>query len=490
MYNHLCNLYQVTTYNLSRTDCMKISLIFTPFLVEKNWAGLKAQERNIGIIPPLSLAYVAAIAERAGHEVQVIDMRAELLSLESTIERIRSFGSDIIGFTISTYNFHQTLDWVKKIKGRVNLPVLVGGWHLGLYPQETMTHQVIDYAVMGEADDVLPELLRHIERGESPDAVAGVCFRKDGKVICNPRSAEIPDINATPFPARHLLQNEKYYNILTTRRNFTVMLSTRGCPYRCIFCDLKTAKYRQRTPENFVDEIEQSYRKYGVREIDIYDTSFTANRKRAFAICEEIKRRKLDICWTVRTRCDLVDDELIEAMHSAGCNVVMYGIESAVPEILKNLRKGTDVGHIRRVVKRTRELGMKALGFFIIGSPGETEETAKKTIKFAIELDLDYVQFTRMMLMPNTELYEMYLKEGHSDYWAEYTLDKNNERELPLVGTDMTPEEAVKLVRKAYLRFYFRPKYIMRALWRLRSAREFFRSARAAWDILSSRQYS
>lgn len=468
---------------------MKVALVFVPLLLEKNWSALKAQDKHIGIMPPLSLAYVASTALGAGHDVIIIDAAAERLNLDGIVARIKEYSPDILGFTITTYGFHQTLSWIRKIKQRTGLPVVAGGWHFSLYPQETMSHPEIDYAVIGEAGYTFPEFLQALQNGSDLSQIEGLIFRKGDEVVMNAPRRQVPDINQVPFPARHLLKNELYYNILTKRRNFTVMLSARGCPFRCLFCDLKSIKFRQRSAVNFVDEIEQCHRTFNVNEIDIYDSSFTINKKRVFEICSEIRRRNLDIVWSVRTRVDCVNKEMLSALKSAGCHTLMYGIESGNRDILKNLRKDVSLEYIREVVEFTKECGMKALGFFIVGAPGETKDTIRQTMRFANSLPLDYIQVTRMTPLPNTEIYQMYLKKYGRDYWRDFTKDISVERQLPLVGTNITHSQALKYIRKIYLGFYFRPGYIFRALMRINSFLEFKNSVLAALGMLTSRQH-
>jgi anaerobic magnesium-protoporphyrin IX monomethyl ester cyclase len=463
---------------------MKISLIFTPISLRRNWSTLVAQDRHVGIIPPLSLAYVAAIAEKAGHRVQIIDSVAERLSLEDTIERINGYSPDILGFTLSTYGFHQTLIWIKAIKEKLGIPVMVGGWHLSLYPQETLYHPSIDYAIIGEAENILPNFLKALESGDTLYSVKGIAFRDKGRVILTPPVLITSDLDTVSFPARHLLKNELYFNILSRLKNFTVMLSARGCPYSCIFCDLNTKKLRMRSAKNFVDEIEINYKEFKIREFDIYDSSFTIDKQRVVKICEEIRKRRLEVFWTARSRVDTVDKYLLRTMALAGCNALMYGIETGDPGILSRLRKHTNLGNIKDIVGATKECGIKTLGFFMIGSPGETIQTALKTIKFSKSLNLDYVQVTKLTPFPNTEIYRMLLETGFGDYWREFTLDPRLEKELPSVGTELTPRQINRLVRKAYLSFYFRPTYILQALQRAKSALEIRNSLSAALGLI------
>lgn len=469
---------------------MKIALSFIPVVLEKNWSTLRAQQENMGIIPPLSLCYVAAIAEKAGHKVIIIDAIAERLAFEEVVERIKDFSPDLLGFTITTYGFRESLNWIQEIKSRTRLPVVVGGWHVSLYPYETLNHKFIDYAVTGEGDVTIPEFLAALENGKGLKDIEGIAFRDNGNIFVTPFRKPIDDIDTTPFPSRHLLKKEKYYNILTRRKNFTAMLSGRGCPFKCVFCDLNTKKFRLRSAKNFVDEMEQCYGDFGIKEFDIYDSSFTVDKKRVIEICNEMKNRNLKMRWTVRTRVDCVDKPLLEAMADAGCSTIMYGIESGSPEVLRNLRKDDDIEITRNVIRWTKEYGINALGFFMIGSPGETRETIKKTINFSIELDLDYVQFTKTTAFTNTELYQRYIRESGNDHWREFTLNPEIKKELPLIGTKITVKEALRWVRWAYIRFFFRFRYIYKAVRRLKSWLEFKNEVKAALCLIFYKQHN
>ena len=463
---------------------MRLALVYTPTFAEENWSAIRAQERNIGLITPLSLAYVAAVAEKAGHQVIIIDAVADRLSIDGVMERLEEFSPDILGFTMTTYMFHQALSWIKELKERTGLPVLIGGQHLGTYPLETMTHKEIDYAIVGEAEITLPNFLETWGNGRSLRKVNGLIFREKGKVIFNPPQDKFMAIDEIPFPSRHLLDNSKYYNVVSRRKNFTPMITTRGCPFRCIFCDLKKTQWRMRTPKNVVDEMEECCRNFDIKEIDFYDSSFTFDKQRVLAICEEIRRRKLDVAWSVRTRVDCIDKEILRALSKSGCVRLMYGIESADEGILKILRKGIKIERIRKVIKWTKEYRLEALGFFIIGSPGETKETAMATIRLAQELPLDWVQFAKMTPFPSTELYQMLMEDTGEDYWRKFVLNPANEKPLPLVRTQMTPQEAQKLIRQAYLGFFLKPQKVISSLGRMRSLADFRKSFEAFLDML------
>lgn len=457
-------------------------LIYTPSFPERNWPVFRAQEKNGGLIAPLSLLYVAAVVEESGHEVALIDVAADKLTINQVVEKIKAYSPDLLGFTMTTYMFHQTLSWIKEIKKRTHVPILIGGQHLGIYPKETMTHKEIDYAIMGEAEINLPNFLEALKKKKTLRNISGLAFRQKGKVIFNSHQNKFMDIDKIPFPARQLLDMSKYHTFLSRRKNFTPLITSRGCPFHCIFCDLKKDNWRMRSPQGVVDEIEECYRKFSVREIYFYDSSFTANKKRVLEICREIRNRKLDISWSVQTRVDCIDRETLRELSKSGCNRLMYGIESGDPKILKNLRKGISIDRIKKIVRWTKKYGMEATGFFIIGSPGETRKTAERTINFACQLPLDWAQFNVMTPFPATELYQMMMEDTGEDYWREFVLDPANEKPLPLVRTKMTLEEAQKLARRAYLEFYFRPGKIFYYLWKMRSFSDLYRGLLAVFD--------
>ena len=467
---------------------MKLTLIYTPMASLSVYPTLKAQDKNMGVIPPLNLSYVAAVAKKAGHEVTIIDAAANRFTQEDVRRRIQETKPDLIGFTLATDSFHQTLVWINDLKKTTNVPTLVGGLHVGYYPEETMSHPGIDYALIGEAEVNLPGFLHAFQNGLGFEGIKGVCYRDKKKVVVRNNNAHLETIDNSPMPARELLDNGLYYSFISQRRNFTAMITTRGCPYRCLFCSVR-GKLRLRSAANVLEEMEVCNREYGIREIDIYDSTFSVDRKRTLEICDGILKRNLDIVWGVRTRIDLVEEDLLKAMGRAGCWVAMYGIESADPDILKTLKKGIELTRIKEIVKATKRAGISPFGFFIIGSPGETEETIKKTIRFAKELDLDYVQFSKLSPFPATEYYEMYVQKYGTDSWREYVLDARKLPSFAPLGTDLSTEEITEWVRKAYIRFYFRPGFVVKMLFRIKGYEQFRKGIRAALDMAWSRQH-
>lgn len=364
--------------------------------------------------------------------------------------------------------------------------IVVGGAHVALYPEETLSHPDIDYLVIGEAEIPLPHFIRALENGGEFKGLKSIGYRDNGRVVIDRTRQYIKDIDEAPWPARHLVKNEFYFNIMTRQKNFTAMLSTRGCPYRCAFCDQKTPKYRTRSPKSFVDEVKFNYQEFGIREFDLYDSTFTANKKRVIKICDLLRQGKIDVSWTVRSRVDSVNKEMLDALRHAGCHTLMYGIESSDREILKRMSKDISPDRVREIVGYSKKIGFNVLGFFLFGFPGETPQTLEDTIRFSLDLPLDYVQFTVLVPFPDTEIYEYYMENGMEDYWAKYTLDSGNERKIELIGTKVSREEASQYLRLAYRKFYFRPRIIWRRATMLRSFSEFKRLTKGAWGILKN----
>jgi radical SAM superfamily enzyme YgiQ (UPF0313 family) len=471
-----------------RRPIRRIVFVYPPYGPVKNEPGLRAVKENYGVFPSLSLAYVAAVAEKEGCDVKFIDANALGLSLAETIRRAEAFAPDLLAFTVTTYLFHQTLAWVRALRRKIGAPTLLGGVHLGLFPAETMTHDCVDFACQGEAEVELPAFLRAMNDGGELAAVPGLVWRDGARVAINDCSAPLADVDRAPFPARNLLPNDRYYSFISRFRNFTPLITSRGCPFHCVFCEQGGKPFRPRSPMNVVDEVEECCDVYKIREFDFFDSSFTTNKRRVIEICQELVRRRVRAVWAIRSRVDLVDDEMLIALRGAGCKRIYYGIESGDEAVLRGLRKETSLPLVREVVAKTRRRGIETFGYFLVGSPGETRETVKKSVDLALGLKLDYVQFSKVTLMPGTELYRLMLAEQHRDFWREHIVNEAVDFYLPRPGTALTEAEVQALVRHAYLAFYFRPRYILKALFRVRSWAELRRSALTAWTMFSQRR--
>ena len=467
---------------------MKLALIFNPFKYKVHEENTRITQKYFGLFPPLSLAWVAAIAEQAGHDVRIIDARTLQLSKQDTVELLKKFNPDILGFMMTTYMFPDTLAWIKFIKKQINVPVMVGGYNLRVYPEESISYREIDFGIIEHAYYTLPALLKEIETKTNNFAnVPGLVYKKDGKIIKTDHP-QVINFDLFPKPARHLLPNELYAEFPTERRNFNIMVTSLGCPFKCKFCEAGKTPFNPRSAENVVQEIEDCYYKYAIREIDIFDYEFTGNRKRVLEICALLKQKNLDIIWACRSRIDTVDSELLAIMYETGCRRIYFGIESGSQEILDTINKNQTLAQAVDIISCCRKVGIKTLGFFLIGAPNETEVTIKKTVKFAKSLDLDYVQFSKCLAKPLTPLWKDLVDKTKADYWKDWILGEEVDRQLERPWTILTNEQIDKLAKQAYLSYYFRPKFLIKALVQLKSLQEFKRKLFALFEMMFSQE--
>lgn len=465
---------------------MRVALIFPPYTHKIFTENLITVDEEFCVAPPIILAYVAAILERHGHKVIIVDAKALKLSKEGALIKILSFRPDILGFRSETYYFHEALEWIRYLKGSLGVPVIAGGINLTLYPREVLSHQEIDYGIVGEAIESLPNFLRALENGDDYSGLAGLAYKdKDGRVVINPPQNRVYDFDSYPYPARHLLPNERYYSIISQRKNFTLMLTSTGCPYWCLFCAIPIS-YRTRTPKNVVDEIEICYKDFGVREIDFFDAILFMPRQRVLEIFRLMQRRKLDIEWSARSRVDVVDSQILKEAARAGCRQIYYGIESVDQHILDGVNKKTNPRAVREAISLSKKYGIRTMGFFMVGNPGETKESVLRTMRFAKDLDLDFIQVCRTIPKPGTELDRLMTKLTKRDYWRMHIAGEEIKNRLPTPWTTLNEYEKEALTKKFYIKFYFRPRIIIIRILQLRSWQELLRYIKAALKMLFS----
>jgi anaerobic magnesium-protoporphyrin IX monomethyl ester cyclase len=471
---------------------MRAALIHYDVSRTVNEPGNKTVMKHFGHMPNIQLLYVAAILEKLGVEVRYFDLVGMELSTSGLEERLKAFDPDLIGLSVFTSHFHNAASWARHLKYVVpRAKIILGGTHASIYPVETLQYiDEVDFACVGEAEMVLPEFVRRWEKQEGFAGLAGLVWRDGERIEYAGPPAACQDLDSVPFPARHLVPNEKYFNFISARRNYTVFNTSRGCPFRCIFCEARGSKWRARSAGNVAAEFEECYEKHGIREVDVFDSSFTISKNRVLELCRLLIAKGLHrkMIWDVRSRVDTVDEEMLEALKEAGCYRIFYGIESADPQILKTLRKQIDLGRIERIIRKTDQVGISAFGYFLIGSPGETAATARKTVDLARRLPLDFAIFNCLTAFPKTELYETYYlpHTGH-DFWADYI--RQPAPAATFMGrpwTAMPDDEVRKIAHRAMNEFYFRPRQVCRALRSVTSLDQLRRYCAAGWDMLWS----
>ncbi|MFC2066188.1 B12-binding domain-containing radical SAM protein [Chloroflexota bacterium] len=467
---------------------MKVLLIYPPNenMLTTNLPSFVEEEK--GFYPPLGLMYVAAYAEKnTEYEVEILDAQVERLDYDAIEGEIERRKPDIVGIQAMTFTLVDVIATAKIVK-RVNkdIKVVLGGPHVNIYPNETIGIPEVDYLILGEGEITFAELIQNPGNTERLKKIRGLVFKEGEKVVNTGLRKLIDDLDTIPFPARHLTPYKKYYSLLAKRPPVTTMMTSRGCPYKCLFCDRPHLgkKFRARSAKNVVDEMENCV-DMGIKELLLYDDTFAVNRQRVLDICAEILTRGLDVGWDIRTRVDNVDKELLEKLREAGCERIHYGVESGNPEILKILRKGITVEQSREAFKLTKDIGIKTLAYFMIGSPRETKSQILETIEFAKKLEPDFVHFSVTTPYPATPLYYMGLEEGRlkNDYWQEFARNPTKNFVPELWEENLSREELIELLKSAYKGFYVRPKYVLKRVFEARSFEEFKRKAKAALRV-------
>jgi radical SAM superfamily enzyme YgiQ (UPF0313 family) len=378
-----------------------------------------------GPSPPLGIAFLAAVLERAGIEVRVLDL--VVFPYSKTILRsvLDDFQPQFVGSTAVTMSFHHAIQVIQDVKEiDPEIITVMGGPHVTFCAEETMTSfPELDVIVVGEGEDTIVQLAEAVDSGRSWDMIKGVVYRNGSGLKRTAENKPAIDVDTLPIPARHLLPLGRY-RALNTAINMT---TSRGCPFKCIFCvgrKMVGAKVRYRNTKLVVDEMEQ-LSKLGFLQINIADDLFTANKEHCIEICDEIINRNLKIKWSSFARVDTVSPEVLSRMKEAGCTAISFGIETGNAEILKTIRKGITLEQIREAVKMCNDSGIQPCGSFILGLPGETPETLQETIAFGAslkEMNLAY-GFHLLAPFPGTRVREEAAGYGLkilTNDWSEY----------------------------------------------------------------------
>ncbi len=361
------------------------------------------------IQPPLALGYLKAYLVREGHDVKAVDALNLGLDNEQLVQRCA--GADLVGFSILSDYYPQTVDTIRRLKAQ-GVKVVVGGPHVTVIPSETLEESGADFAVTSEGEPSLAALVADLEAGGDGEGVPGVVTPGNPTPELQPL---IKDLGDLPFPDWDDMAPGTYppapHGGVAKNYPIVPMTSSRGCPYNCSFCSSPfqwRRRIRFRPPEDVVDEIEYMVARHGVREVHFEDDNLTMRRDHAWAIAEGILRKGIKVSWATPNgiRADKVDRPLLALMKRAGLYSVAFGIESADPEVLRQCNKQASVEKYTRAINIASDLGILTQGFFIFGLPGETEQSIQRTIDFATNSRLDKAQFLLLDVMPGTEIWD------------------------------------------------------------------------------------
>ena len=412
---------------------------------------------------PLGLLYLAASLKRAGHSAEVIDANALGLDDDEAAERVRRAAPEIVGIPLLSEIFFPTYALVKRVRavypqGRI----VLGGAHASALPEEVLSEfKEAGYILRGEADDSIVRLCDALESGAALSGVRGLYYRQGGEVVGNEPAAPISDLDRLPHPARELIDGlykyEKYYMVLVRPRPVDVMITSRGCPFRCRFCCNTAGVYRARSPENVLEEIAAIYSR-GIKSLDIADANFTFDRARALRIFELIKKERFKISFRIKSRADSIDDELVKKAKEAGAYLISLGMESGSQGVLDRMAKDTTVEKNAAACETVMKAGVKLNTGWIVGFPGETRETVRQTADMIIKIRPTTANINVLCPYPGTAVYEEAIHSGSlAGDWSVKNSDVPWIR-LPWTRSYNDLENAAQYVKN---RVYFRPGYMM-----------------------------
>ncbi len=428
-----------------------------------------------GSYPPLGILYLASVLkDNDFKDVKVFDGQLYRNPEGAFKEIFEDFMPDVLGISALTPTLHRSYRMAEIAKSiKKDVFIVFGGTHCSLYPEELMLTGIPDAIVSGEGEYTFLTLVQNIGNGKQEE-IDGVVFR-GGERNRFYEPSFLRDLDSIPFPDRTLVPRDAYYIVVDRPIEATSMLTSRGCPFKCTFCKPIRKVWAQRSPSNIADELEICKEmKFGI--VNFVDDTFNINKRNVLEICREIVRRRIGINFSFMGRVDTFDEETAEALREAGCIRIQFGIEAGTDRILKLMNKGFTVNEARRALEISKKYGFTTVAFYIIGYPGESYDDIRETIKFSIDTEPDYVQYLPLSIQPGTPLYNSVLSDGEiKDYFRLYTLNQNLQfKELYLDGT-LSIEERLRIVKKAYRKFYFRKEYIKKQLKEIHSPTVFLR---------------
>jgi len=376
-----------------------------------------ANDDSIFRFPPLGLGYLASYLRKHGFSVDLVD--CTFMKEDEALEKVRRSKPRIIGIYSMFSMNNKALDFAKSL--RKDCRLLVAGGPLPTSNPESFLKD-FDVVVIGEGEETLLELVQCLSQSSDFSKVKGLAFSISGAAKFTGNRDFIADLDSLPFPSRDLFDNQAYISFYQMSEGYSItsLMSSRGCPFQCDFCSRPVFGnlFRSRSAKNIVDEIEEIL-SLGYRRVWFADDCFTLKRERLIAICDEIVKRKLKVEWECLSRVDTINREIADWMKKAGCVRLFFGIESGNNEILKLIRKQISIEQAKQAVITSREAGIEVGAFFILGYPGETEDTVLDSVNFASSLPLNYLSFTLPYPIPGTPLFERIKKNLTVDCWEE-----------------------------------------------------------------------
>ncbi|MDA1089365.1 MAG: radical SAM protein [Proteobacteria bacterium] len=441
---------------------MKVGLVYPSWTKSYGIFGYFARRNSSW--PPMNLALIGAIVQQHDHQAFIVDGTLDELSVDDTVTEILSKKPDIVGLTSYSPFFHVQVELATALKKAApDLPIMIGGAHATIIKEKALL-ECFDYVFVGEAENTLPEFLNRLENGKDLSSLKGVVWRgDDGKPVFEGPAPATKDFDALPIPDRELVDSNKYFlGTLNGRNPFTLIQTTRGCPWKCIFCaseDLNTTRILRRSPESVVAEMKGVVEKYGIRHFFIVDDVLTLYEEHILKICDLIEEENLKITWEGSTRANLVSDSQVKRMAECGLIRLSFGLETVDTEMRKTMNKKVPLKYYVDANRILNKYNVEAMNSVMIGLPGETEETVRTLLRFLSEnRDVKQANLAIAVPYPGTEFHRI-AKNGengmtlHTDDFSQY---RRYGSAVTTVG-QLSPKDLVELQNEGFVRIYAAP---------------------------------
>ena len=474
---------------------MKIFFIVPPDIhYIEPYAYIEVDKSSV-LRPMLGLLYVAAQLRRSLNiEARIIDSNVDRLSLNDLEMLLAEEMPDIVGFSVLTFNLLNCIEVCKVIRrSSPNSIICFGGWHPTLYPKETLELGYVDYIVIGEGELTFCELVLALKEknkeilDQKLDGIKGIGYKtKEGEIKINLPRELVKDLDELPLPAYDLIDMKKYSNLLSSTGHLVNIMTSRGCPHKCIFCDIRRTPYRSRSPANIMEEI-NFWVERRAKEFYIQDDNFTINHKRTIEFCRLLIESALKIKYKISSRVDHFDDELMYYLKRSGCYRIHFGIEAGSQEMLDYLQKEITVEQIKNTFQLAKKHGIDCFAYIMIGIPPERQEDIDRTLRLVKDIKPEYLHCSVCTPMPKTYLYRKLMEKGiiKDDYWLAFAKMPDPAFKTPFASQFFDDKELRFMQDSIQRQFYLNPKTILREIVRTRGLKQFLTKSKLALKIIS-----
>lgn len=437
---------------------MKLSLIFPAWFEE--FGSYSHAAKKVSTFPPLNLCIIAALAEREGWDVELIDAHIEQLSHSELVERVAVFEPDLVGLTATTPFFHNAVKVAQLLKERLPAPVMIGGTHATVCQEEAFA-DCFDYLFTGECDLNLPEFLRKFAGGDRTPVVPGILMRIDGRTVSHGNVPLLQNLDESPLPARHLLRNDLYFmGTAQGRHRYTSLQMSRGCPFSCVFCacDIHGKALRMRGIDSVLAELDLAVKQYGASHIYFIDDTLSINRDYLLKLCDGIEKQGLRFTFEGSTRANLWDEELVQRLKACGLVRISFGFETADESVREIIKKTVPLESYNKANLLNAKYGIETINSVMIGLPGETRESINRTFSYiANSREIQHVTLNIAMPYPGTELMKMAERGEHGLVLLNRDFSRYQRYDSAVMEVNgITPEELIALQKKGLLRIYLK----------------------------------